>query len=139
MAQKKSFKSALNNPAMQFITVPEEETVELEKIESIEEKIESPQVKKEPQRKTAPKTAAKKTKQEAEKERQNVTQKVEIKTAKAPEGYKINPMYVEVKSKRVQLVLQPSLFEKVKALAEKNGDSVNNTVHAILEQATADE
>ena len=29
----------------------------------------------------------------------------------APEGYKINPEYIEVKSKRVQLLLQPSTVE----------------------------
>ena len=29
-------------------------------------------------------------------------------TEKAPEGYKLNPLYVDTKSKRVQLVLQPS-------------------------------
>ena len=45
--------------------------------------------------------------------------------AKAPEGYKRNPEYIEVRSKRVQLLLQPSVVEKVKALATAEGVSIN--------------
>ena len=57
-------------------------------------------------------------------------------TAKAPEGYKLNPLYVETKSKRLQLVLQPSLLAKVKERAGEQGLSVNEYVHRILEEAT---
>lgn len=60
-------------------------------------------------------------------------------TAKAPEGYKPNPLYIEKKTKRVQLVLQPSLFEKVKATAEAKQLSVNEFVHQLLEEATREE
>lgn len=53
-----------------------------------------------------------------------------------PEGYKLNPLYVEKKSRRMQLVLQPSLYEKVRAHAVTAGVSVNEYVHAVLEKAT---
>lgn len=60
-------------------------------------------------------------------------------TGKAPEGYKLNPLYVEVKSKRVQLVLQPSLYERVKAAAVKEGISFNEYCHRLLDDATREE
>ena len=55
---------------------------------------------------------------------------------KAPEGYKRNPEFIEKKTRRLQLVLQPSLYEKVKASAQQNGSSVNDYIHSILEDAT---
>ena len=60
-------------------------------------------------------------------------------TGKAPEGYKLNPLYVEVKSKRVQLVLQPSVFAKAKAAADAEGISFNEYCHRLLEEATREE
>ncbi len=56
-----------------------------------------------------------------------------------PEGYKFNPMYVETKSRRLQLVLQPSLYEKVKATATAKGVSVNDYIHKLLEEATKED
>ncbi len=58
---------------------------------------------------------------------------------KLPKGYKLNPLYVETKSRRLQLVLQPSLYDKVKAGAAAAGLSVNEYVHQILENATREE
>lgn len=52
-----------------------------------------------------------------------------------PPGYKLNPLYVETKSKRLQLLIQPSLLEKIRARAKAEGESVNNLVHSILEEA----
>ena len=46
-----------------------------------------------------------------------------------PEGYKIVP---EAKSRRLQLLIQPSLYEKIKDKANKTGTSVNDTIHSIL-------
>ena len=60
-------------------------------------------------------------------------------TEKAPEGYKLNPMYVETKSKRVQLVLQPSLYNRVKAAADAAGLSFNEYCHRLLDDATREE
>lgn len=94
---KKTFK---DNPALQFITTPEEEPAE----EVV---------------------ATKKSTTSKKKE--------------APEGYKVNPEFIEVKSRRVQLVLQPSLYDKVKARAKASGVSVNEYVHSILEEATREE
>lgn len=52
-----------------------------------------------------------------------------------PEGYKINPLYVEKRSRRLQLLIQPSLYAKLKAKADMEGWSVNDTLHTILEKA----
>ena len=52
---------------------------------------------------------------------------------KTPNGYKPNPAYIEVKSKRVQLLMQPSLFTQVKALADQAGISLNEYIHRTLE------
>lgn len=57
-------------------------------------------------------------------------------SAKAPEGYKINPMYVEIKSKRVQLVFQPSIYNRAKAAADKAGLSLNEYLHRLIDENT---
>lgn len=44
---------------------------------------------------------------------------------KAPEGYKRNPEFIEVRSKRVQLLFQPSVVEKMRGLAKAKGVSIN--------------
>lgn len=56
-------------------------------------------------------------------------------TAPAPAGYKVNPLYIETKSKRLQLLVQPSLLEKLKGKAKAEERSVNDLVHSILEEA----
>lgn len=61
------------------------------------------------------------------------------KPDKAPEGYKLNPLYVETKSKRLQLLIQPSLHEKLKKKAQAEGTSVNDLVNSILQDALAEE
>lgn len=58
---------------------------------------------------------------------------------KPPKGYKVNPLYIETKSRRLQLVLQPSLYEKVKATAKAKKLSVNEYIHQLLEEATREE
>ena len=57
---------------------------------------------------------------------------------KAPEGYKPNPLYIETKSRRLQLLVQPSLHTKLKARAVSEGKSINDLVHSILEDALQD-
>lgn len=54
---------------------------------------------------------------------------------KTPEGYKLNPQYVETKSRRLQLLLQPSLYERIKLKATAEESSVNELIHSILEDA----
>lgn len=61
------------------------------------------------------------------------------KPDKAPEGYKLNPLYIETKSKRLQLLIQPSLHEKLKRKAQAEGTSVNDLVNGILQDALAEE
>ena len=59
---------------------------------------------------------------------------------KPPEGYKLNPLYVETKSRRLQLVLQPSLYDSyLRVGAAAAGLSVNEYVHQILDTATREE
>ena len=60
-------------------------------------------------------------------------------SAETPDGYKLNPLYIEIKSRRLQLVVQPSLHERVKARAKAGGLSVNEYVHQILDKATKEE
>ena len=52
----------------------------------------------------------------------------------APEGYKINPIYIETKSKRVNLLLQPSLAERLRAAAAEDGTSVNEMAAEAIRQ-----
>lgn len=111
MATKKSFK---DNPALQFITSAGNEAEQIS--------VTLTELENEPQTLTI-------TPQKAERE----------EIGKAPAGYKLNPMYIETKSKRLQLVLQPSLLARVKERAKSNGLSVNEYVHRILDEATKGE
>lgn len=54
--------------------------------------------------------------------------------AEPPEGYRRNPEYIETKSKRVQLLMQPSLYSTIKDLAEKENVSVNEFIHNALKE-----
>ena len=60
-------------------------------------------------------------------------------TATAPEGYRINPLFIENKSKRLQLLTKPSTAEKLKAKATREGRSVNDIINTILEDALREE
>ena len=45
------------------------------------------------------------------------------------------PMYIEKRTRRVQLLLQPSLYKQIKKIATANDSSVNDVIHRILENA----
>ncbi|MBQ8000372.1 MAG: hypothetical protein IJ298_04050 [Ruminococcus sp.] len=75
----------------------------------------------------------------AEETKPEVKTETFIERAEAPKGYKLNPVYIETKSKRLQLLVQPSLYEKVKAIADRENKSVNELIHSILEEATREE
>lgn len=109
MAGKKSF-AGQQNPALQFISVQEPEAAQVVAIP--------------PERKETPAKASSKPEKAGR-----------VKTTDAPEGFKANPLYVETKSRRMQLLVQPSLYEAIKARALKEGQSVNELVHSILEAA----
>lgn len=53
----------------------------------------------------------------------------------APEGYKVNPAYIEKKTRRLQLLMRPSLYDRLKAKAEAEGQSVNEMIDILLEDA----
>ena len=54
------------------------------------------------------------------------------KKEELPAGYKLDRRYVETKSKRLQVLMQPSVFAKLKARAESEGLSVNEMLNSIL-------
>ena len=54
---------------------------------------------------------------------------------KPPKGYKIDPKYIEIKSKRFNALLKPSLFERLKRAAGQSGLSVNELINWTLEAA----
>lgn len=60
-------------------------------------------------------------------------------TMKAPTGYKLNPFYVETKSRRLQLLVQPSLHARLKERADKDGMSLNELVNSFLEDGLREE
>ena len=45
---------------------------------------------------------------------------------------KRNPEYIETKSKRVQMLMQPSLYDAIKKEAKDKNISVNEMMHEIL-------
>ena len=53
-------------------------------------------------------------------------------------GHKVNPLYVETKTIRIQLILQPSLYKKIKAASKKEGLSLNAYAHKLFAEATKD-
>jgi hypothetical protein len=53
---------------------------------------------------------------------------------KAPQGYKRNPEFVETKSKRKQLLIQPSVSDALESYAGKNGISVNETINIAIKE-----
>lgn len=57
---------------------------------------------------------------------------VERKKEKPEFAVPMRPMYVEVRSKRLNLLLQPSLFNRLQKMAKKDGISVNELIHRAL-------
>lgn len=55
---------------------------------------------------------------------------------KPPNGYKINHAFIETKNRRVQLLMQPSLYNNAKEIANGLGISVNDFIHRALQEAT---
>lgn len=47
-------------------------------------------------------------------------------------GYKVNYNRVQTRSRRVQLMMQPRVYDALKQGAESRGQSVNDYVHALL-------
>ena len=53
-------------------------------------------------------------------------------TDQPPQGYKINPQFIEKKSQRLNLLIQPSIAKRLKKLAKKNKISVNETINQLI-------
>lgn len=51
-----------------------------------------------------------------------------------PAGYKKDPSYIETKSKRVQLLLQPSVVNEAKSKAEANNISMNELFNIAIKE-----
>lgn len=67
------------------------------------------------------------------------TSSAEVKTA--PEfdtgvPMKRNPLYIETRSKRLNLLIQPSLHAKLKDIAAQQEVSINELIHNVLEKYT---
>ena len=69
----------------------------------------------------------------AEEEAKQETQQ-SYRTKQSPEGYKFNPKFIETKSKRVQLLLQPSVVEAIKTLAKSEGLSMNEAISQAIQE-----
>ena len=54
---------------------------------------------------------------------------------KPPEGFRIDPRYVELKSKRFNALLKPSIYNRLKEASRKTGLSVNELINRTLESA----
>lgn len=51
-----------------------------------------------------------------------------------PNGYKIDPKYIETKSKRFGLLLQPSIFNLLKKIADEKHISMNEAINESIKQ-----
>ena len=66
-----------------------------------------------------------------------VDKKEDVKPEIKPEpkeGYKLNPLYIKTKTRRLQLIVKPSVYEKIKAKSMKQKLSVNEYIHQLLEK-----
>ena len=99
----KSKKNFLDNPALRFIDIPQEEEQEQEQ-------------------ETAPAPAES---EKPETPERTQTDPDELRAAvNVPEGYRLEKI-TERRTKRLQLVIEPSLHDRLKAAAKDAGVSVN--------------
>ena len=94
-------KTFTDNPAMNFITQPEEENEPLQDLN--------------PEEKERARTIA------------------EMKLSGQAKGKKVNPLFVEAKTRRVSIVLAPSLYKVAKKRADKKGLSFNEYINSLVE------
>lgn len=123
MAGKKSFRDALN-PAMQFISTPEASEPEPLPFTPI------------PGEQPVKRASAPQTKKRG---RPSAAPEKPLKASDAPEGYRVNPAFIEKKTRRLQLLMRPSLYDRLKAKAEAEGLSVNEVTDILLEEALSDQ
>lgn len=63
---------------------------------------------------------------------QPTKEELEAKENSSSVPMKRNPEYIETKSKRVQMLMQPSLYDAIKKEAKAKAISVNEMMHEIL-------
>ncbi len=56
-------------------------------------------------------------------------------TNKIPDGYKINTQYIEKRNRRVHLLIQQSLYNKINEKSTAENRSINDLIHSILEES----
>jgi hypothetical protein len=91
-------KNFLDNPALKFISLPQEQDTAAAEPEPIQEP-------------------------ERAQEQKPQTRLDELRTV-VPEGYKLEKI-TEKRTKRIQLVIEPSLYDKLRSAAARSGVSVN--------------
>ncbi len=132
MSPKKSFK---NSPAMQFLSIQGEDdtqkvtpaTKEINTAEAPAQETPTPQ---EPQNTFSPQIIT----DTKEKDLPKAVLSPPAKQAEAPPPpIKRNPEYIETRSKRVQLLMQPSLHGTLRTLAQQQNISVNDLIHQVME------
>lgn len=133
MAGKKSF-TTQQNPALAFISAQEPEG-ETEKKSFFPPNSAAAALEKERQHTEEKRLQIETRPLYQRKAKEKPSSAAHVKTTDAPEGFKANPLFVETKSRRMQLLVQPSLYEAIKARATAEGQSVNELVHSILEAA----
>ena len=62
-------------------------------------------------------------------------EKIAPKKEELPKGYKISPVYIETKSRRLQLLLKSSIFIMLNQTSVINDTSVYDLVNSILEES----
>ena len=149
-AKKKSFIND-DNPAMSFISddsvkaveekdavvkeEPKQEVADKEK-DTVKQDVAAEEQKVSESKEEKEATQEKEEKTEQEKKEADVTGRPVINIVRLPKGMRVNSKYVEIKSKRIQLTMQPSLYARVKKASEKAKISVNDYIHQVLDQVT---
>ena len=52
-----------------------------------------------------------------------------------PAGFKRNPEFIEKRDRRIMVLMQPSLYDRIKHAAQAEGVSTNDWIHRALEKA----
>ncbi len=123
MNAKKSFNTA--NPALAYIEVPEDDVQKLEVIDSTQE---AAIIDPAGEAQQATPTPPAKPKRRAPRRT--------TKRKKTPPPMKPDPNLVETRSKRVQVLMQPSVYDVISDLAYEDDVSVNEVIHNILKDFT---
>ena len=74
------------------------------------------------------------TQEEPENKQENNKSYTPRADAETPAGYKKDPSYIETRSKRVQLLLQPSVVDEVKSKAQANNISMNELFNIAIKE-----